>query len=506
MISSVPPEDAPEANALSSVARNLGGSLGLAGLASFQAQRMDVHYWQIHASLSANDPALQDSLTQSGSMFGVGPEAADAALRMLDGEVMRQSLVMSFNDIYLAFAVIGFSLIPLVLLLRPPPKGARHGSDALSANPARGRPPAGQAELITARLIDAAWQVLLENGPEQLSLDRVAAAAHASKQTIYTRFAGKRELLQAVLEARIGRIFGEFQQAAGAGELEAVIADVTRRSVSALSAPESLMLDRLADWIDAAQQGNPTRAAIYAEFHRLLRGYLRGVAGLASLADGEIADAATLWLDSLIGHVRGVPRGGAELDRWSRHVRALLHAGDSCLGESPGVTGGACGLGLAARGVDPLHPVGQFLAQSSNRTSLAVIHGSACGAPRAKAWKRWPNCMRRRPPVSIQLCRPGSRAETTKVKSPSSSARHLHHVEAGGALPVFDRQVERVGQHEVAESGARGVRADEQRIRLAEVEIALAAPLRRHAAVGARALRLAQVVGRFPVARMGDEE
>ncbi len=78
------------------------------------------------------------------------------------------------------------------------------------------------------------------------------------------------------------------------------------------------MLDRLADWIDAAQSGNPTRAAIYAEFHRLLRGYLRGAGDLARLPDAEIEDAATLWLDSLIGHVRGVPRGGAELDRWSR--------------------------------------------------------------------------------------------------------------------------------------------------------------------------------------------
>lgn len=186
------------------------------------------------------------------------------------------------------------------------------------AHPARGRPAAGQAEAITRRIVDAAWQVVLASGPEPFSLDRVAAEAHASKQTIYARFSGKRDLLQAVLAARVGAIYGEFRLAAGAGALEAVIADVTRRSVTALGAPDSLMLDRIADWIDAALEGNPTRAAIYAEFHHLLCGYLRGAGDLARLSDEEIADAATLWLDSLIGHVRGVPRGGAELERWSR--------------------------------------------------------------------------------------------------------------------------------------------------------------------------------------------
>jgi AcrR family transcriptional regulator len=191
-------------------------------------------------------------------------------------------------------------------------------SRGAASQPARGRPAAGQAELIAARLVDAAWQVLLEGGPEQLSLDRVAAVAHASKQTIYARFSGKHELLNAVLEARIGRIYGEFEMAGEAGDLEAVIAEVTRRSVTALNAPESLMLDRLADWLDSALTGNPTRAAIYSDFHALLRNYLDQTTRPLGLSQGEVSDAATLWLDSLIGHVRGVPRGGEQLEQWSR--------------------------------------------------------------------------------------------------------------------------------------------------------------------------------------------
>ena len=54
--------------------------------------------------------------------------------------------------------------------------------------PSRGRPAASDAPLITGRIIDAAWVVLLESGPEQFSLDKVATATHANKQTIYARF------------------------------------------------------------------------------------------------------------------------------------------------------------------------------------------------------------------------------------------------------------------------------------------------------------------------------
>ena len=120
--------------------------------------------------------------------------------------------------------------------------------------PSRGRPAASDAPLITGRIIDAAWQVLLKTGPEQFSLDRVASAAHASKQTIYARFSGKLELLQAVLAARTGLIFSEFAEAADSGGIEGVIAEVTRRSATSLSAPEVLMLERLIDWVDMADR------------------------------------------------------------------------------------------------------------------------------------------------------------------------------------------------------------------------------------------------------------
>lgn len=192
--------------------------------------------------------------------------------------------------------------------------------------PSRGRPAASEAPLITGRIIDAAWMVLLETGPEQFSLDRVAGAAHASKQTIYARFSGKLDLLQAVLAARTGSLFAEFAEVVQGGDPEQVIAEITRRSVSSLSAPESSMLDRLVDWVDGAQGGDShtTREAVYREMHMLLRGYLEQAAAQGHVAIGDLDGAASFWLDGLIGHVRGVPRTGAQLEQWARTFARLF--------------------------------------------------------------------------------------------------------------------------------------------------------------------------------------
>jgi MFS transporter, DHA2 family, multidrug resistance protein len=124
VLAAVSIDDAPEGNGMISVARNLGGSIGLAAIASFQDQRLDVHHWQINAGLSATDPLLQQQMQASAALFGVGPEAASAALRSLDQAVMLQALVMTFNDMFLILTLIALVFVPLVLLLRAPVPGS----------------------------------------------------------------------------------------------------------------------------------------------------------------------------------------------------------------------------------------------------------------------------------------------------------------------------------------------------------------------------------------------
>ena len=72
-----------------------------------------------------------------------------------------------------------------------------------------GRPTGDQSAQVTDGIVDAAWQVLLNIGPENFTVARVAPVAHASKQTIYARFTGKLDLLQPVLATRFNMIFTE---------------------------------------------------------------------------------------------------------------------------------------------------------------------------------------------------------------------------------------------------------------------------------------------------------
>ena len=121
---SVSLDDAPEANSLMAVARNLGGSIGLAAIASFQVQRIEVHRWQMHAAIAANDGLAQARLAGSAGLFGGGDFGMTAAYRAIDGQVLAQALVMTFNDMFLVMAVLGVLVMPLALLVKPIASGS----------------------------------------------------------------------------------------------------------------------------------------------------------------------------------------------------------------------------------------------------------------------------------------------------------------------------------------------------------------------------------------------
>ena len=47
----------------------------------------------------------------------------DAALQSLAGTIQQQAFIMTYNDIFLAMALATLATLPLVLFLRPLPKG-----------------------------------------------------------------------------------------------------------------------------------------------------------------------------------------------------------------------------------------------------------------------------------------------------------------------------------------------------------------------------------------------
>jgi DHA2 family multidrug resistance protein len=123
-VGAVSKEDAADAAGLYNMARNLGGSLGLAILGIFIDRRIDFHTDVIRSTLNANSPLVQDRLAGMAAPFlqtGTDPlYAHQQALSQLAQQIDLQSLVMTYSD---CFWVLGIALIcslPLTLLLRAP--------------------------------------------------------------------------------------------------------------------------------------------------------------------------------------------------------------------------------------------------------------------------------------------------------------------------------------------------------------------------------------------------
>lgn len=119
-VASVEREDAGDASGIFNAARNLGGSFALAGLASFQDQRLWHHSRRMEETLNANGTRLHEYLTGLTDSLG----SSEAALRTLAGTIQREALVMTYNDVFLVMGVITFATLPLVFFLRPLPKNA----------------------------------------------------------------------------------------------------------------------------------------------------------------------------------------------------------------------------------------------------------------------------------------------------------------------------------------------------------------------------------------------
>ncbi|MBN2972191.1 multidrug efflux MFS transporter [Roseomonas aeriglobus] len=120
VVRSVPPEEAGDASGLFNAARNLGGSFALAGISVLQDQRMWFHSRRLEETLNANSADVQAYVGGLGA--AVGDQAA--GLRLLSQQIQLQALTMTYNDIFWIMGVGTLAVLPLVLFLRPLPKGA----------------------------------------------------------------------------------------------------------------------------------------------------------------------------------------------------------------------------------------------------------------------------------------------------------------------------------------------------------------------------------------------
>jgi DHA2 family multidrug resistance protein len=123
--------EAGDAAGLYNMARNLGGSVGLALIGTFIDRRDSYHDAVIRESVTANSTIGQDHMAASASGFlaqhGDSAYAHMQALGQLAGEIFQQAAVMTYSETFYVLAVAMLVCVPLALVLR---KSAPRGSPA----------------------------------------------------------------------------------------------------------------------------------------------------------------------------------------------------------------------------------------------------------------------------------------------------------------------------------------------------------------------------------------
>jgi len=114
-------EEAGDAAGFFNMARNLGGSVGLALIGVFIDRRETLHDSLLRQAVHANSDLVQSRVAELMQQFAAASDAAHAqlqAMAMLAAQIARQALVITFNETYYVLMLGTLACIPLALLLR----------------------------------------------------------------------------------------------------------------------------------------------------------------------------------------------------------------------------------------------------------------------------------------------------------------------------------------------------------------------------------------------------
>jgi DHA2 family multidrug resistance protein len=104
------------------VMRNIGGSIGIALVATVIARRAQLHQSQLASSVGASGPLLQARLQAMSQAFqhagASAVEATQKATFAIGHELVRQAQTLATLDAILLFAVFTAAMLPLLFLAR----------------------------------------------------------------------------------------------------------------------------------------------------------------------------------------------------------------------------------------------------------------------------------------------------------------------------------------------------------------------------------------------------
>ena len=118
----MPPDKTNQASALINVARNLGGSMGVALVQTVLAQRQQFHQSRLVEHIAPSDVGYQQTIDTMTRFFQAqGSNASDAAsqaIAWVGQTLQRQIDLLAYIDVFWTLAIIGAIMIPVALTLR----------------------------------------------------------------------------------------------------------------------------------------------------------------------------------------------------------------------------------------------------------------------------------------------------------------------------------------------------------------------------------------------------
>jgi len=116
------PKQTNQASALINVARNLGGSMGVALVQTVLAQRQQFHQSRLVEHIAPSDLGYQQTIESMTRFFKAqGSNAADAsgqAIAWVGQTLQHQVDLLAYIDVFWTLAVIGAIMVPVALSLR----------------------------------------------------------------------------------------------------------------------------------------------------------------------------------------------------------------------------------------------------------------------------------------------------------------------------------------------------------------------------------------------------
>jgi len=124
----IPRERMNYATGLYNLARNIGGSSGIAATTTILARRAQYHQSVLVSHMTPYDPAYRDAMARAQMLLQSGgsspADAASQAHGIMYGTLLKQATMLAFADAFWVMGILFLVIIPLMFLIRktPPPR------------------------------------------------------------------------------------------------------------------------------------------------------------------------------------------------------------------------------------------------------------------------------------------------------------------------------------------------------------------------------------------------